>query len=61
MECKKHKRNIREDIFRDSSLNRISNVSLNQTRPFSHTFVIDLKQTKKVFSVFGPIICLHFC
>ena len=42
MECNKHNRNIRYAIFRDSNLNRISNVLLNRTRSFSRTFVIDL-------------------
>ena len=34
MECNKRNRNIRYAIFRDSNLNRISNVLLNQTRLF---------------------------
>ena len=42
MECNKRNRNIRYAIFRDSNLNRISNVLLNQTRSFSRTFAIDL-------------------
>ena len=42
MECNKRNRNIRYAIFRDSNLNRISNVLLNRTRSFSRTFVIDL-------------------
>ena len=42
MECDKRNRNIRYTIFKDSNLNRISNVSLYGMRSFSCTFVIDL-------------------
>ena len=41
MECNKRNHNI--SIFRDSNLNRISNVLLNRTRSFFRTFV----KTKK--------------
>ena len=42
MECNKRNRNIRRAIFRDSNLNRISNVMLNRTRSFSRTVLKDL-------------------
>ena len=42
MEWNKRNRNIRYVIFRDSNLNRISNVLLNRTRSSSGIFVIDL-------------------
>ena len=42
MEWNKRNRNIRYIIFRDSNLNRISNVLLNRTRSSSGIFVIDL-------------------
>ena len=42
MKCNKRNRNIQYAIFRDSKLNRVSNVFLNQTRSFLHTTAIDL-------------------
>ena len=42
MKRNKRNRNIHYVIFRDSTLNRISNVLLNRTKSFSRTFVIDL-------------------
>ena len=42
MECNKRYRNIRYAIFKDSNLNRISNVLLNRTGSFSRTFIIEL-------------------
>ena len=42
MKCNKRNRNVRYAIFRDSNLNRISNVLLNRTRSSSGIFVIDL-------------------
>ena len=42
MEWNKRNRKIHYVIFRDSNLNRISNVLLNRTRSSSGTFVIDL-------------------
>ena len=41
MDCNKRNCNKRYAIFRDSNLNRFSNVLLNRTGSFSRTFVID--------------------
>ena len=57
MECNKPIRNIRYVIFRESNLNRISNVWLNRVRYMNGELFIKLKSF--FFSVFGPIF-LHF-
>ena len=58
MECNKRNSKIRYAIFRDSNLNQISNVQLNQTRSFPRTFVIDLANFlgPLFFNIFGRFV-----
>ena len=58
MGCDKSNRN-KHAIFRDSNLNRILNVLLNWIQHFS-VLLWQISQTIKGFSVFGPIIFVHF-
>ena len=55
-ECNKRNRNIGYAIFRDSNLNRISNVLLN--RPY---FCDRFSKPKRLFPFLGPLFFLHFC
>ena len=60
MECNKRSRNIRYVIFRDSNLDQISNVLLNQTRSFYPYFYDRYRKLKMFISIFGPITFLRF-
>ena len=61
MECKKRNRNKRYAIFRDSNLNRLSNVLLNRTRSFFRWMVNYLANYffpffDTVFYIFGRFV-----
>ena len=55
IERNKRNRNIGYTLFRDSNLNRISNVLLNRARSFFCTFVINLANLKVFFLFLDPL------
>ena len=60
MECNKRNRKIRYATFRDSNLNRISNVLPNQTRSFSRIFCDRFSKLKRFFPFLDPIFFYIF-